>query len=174
MPEFILYLAMSLDGYIARTDGRVDWLPTSENDDDDYGYEEFYSSVDALVMGATTYEQVLGFGEWPYVGKPSYVLTHRNLSTNRNNVTIANQGLDALMEAIQQATYQRVWIMGGSQIVSAFMTRGWIDRHIIAIVPRLLGAGIPLYEAVPEQPLTLIDTKVYPSGVVVLNYCRVS
>ncbi len=68
MTKFILYIATSIDGYIARSDGNIDWLPSAEGEDDS-GYAEFYSSIDALVMGSTTYEQVLGFGDWAYPGK---------------------------------------------------------------------------------------------------------
>jgi hypothetical protein len=71
MPEIVYYVAASLDGYIATTEGKVDWLSAFEGTEEDYGYAEFYSTVDALLLGSRTYEQILAFGEWPYSGKPA-------------------------------------------------------------------------------------------------------
>ncbi|HBK66430.1 MAG TPA: dihydrofolate reductase, partial [Cyanobacteria bacterium UBA11166] len=75
MTKFILYIATSLDGYIARLDGSIDWLPSPEADGEANSYTKFYNSIDALIMGSKTYEQVLGFGDWVYPGKLSYILT---------------------------------------------------------------------------------------------------
>ena len=78
MPTIILYIAVSVDGYIADADGGVGWLPSGDGGGDDYGYAGFYAGVDAIVMGRRTYEQVRGFGvAWPYPGKPAYVFTNR-------------------------------------------------------------------------------------------------
>ena len=81
MPNIILYIAISLDGYIAKKDGSVDWLSSFE---EDYGYEKFISSIDTIIMGSKTYQQVLTFGEWPYKGLKTYVFTHQKLKDDEN------------------------------------------------------------------------------------------
>ncbi len=169
MTHFILYVAMSLDGYIARSDQRVDWLP-SPDDADDHGYTQFYNSIDALVMGSTTYEQVLGFGDWAYPGKQSYVLTSRTLSTPRDDVTCVNGGISQVIIETQQRGFHRVWIVGGGQVASAFMQQGLVDEYIIVFIPIILGTGIPLYRSVPEQQLELVTTNTYSTGAVELRY----
>ncbi|MGB3312692.1 MAG: hypothetical protein WBG32_02970 [Nodosilinea sp.] len=78
--DIVLYIATSLDGFIATPEGGIDWLAAIEIPEEDYGYEAFYSSIDAIVMGRRTYDQVLSFGDWPYPGKPSYIMTHQPLS----------------------------------------------------------------------------------------------
>jgi dihydrofolate reductase len=171
MLQVVLYIATSLDGYIARPNGDLDWLPAPEPEGDRQpdGYTQFYDSVDALVMGAATYEQVLTFGEWPYPGKPSYVLSRRSLSTNRADIHI-RANLDTVLMEIQQQGYRRVWLVGGGKIVSLFMQRGLVDELILTVIPVILGAGIPMFASVPEVLLELIQTKAIPSGMVELHY----
>ena len=121
MTKFILYVATSIDGYIARSDGCIDWLvPPPEEANQDESYLTFYKSIDALVMGSTTYKQVLGFGDWPYSGKLSYVLTRRNLTTTRSDVMFANN-IKAILENTKQQGFQRVWLMGGGEVASLFI-----------------------------------------------------
>jgi dihydrofolate reductase len=121
------------------------------------------------VMGATTYEQVLGFGEWPYPGKPSYVLTTRPLVSDRSDITFIHT-LDTALAEIQHRGFNRVWIVGGSKLASLFMQHRLIDDYIVSLIPIILGSGISLYSAVPEQQLMLIDTKRYASGALELWY----
>jgi dihydrofolate reductase len=175
MSQIVLYIAVSLDGYIARPDGSLDWLPAPEPEGDGLpdGYTQFYDSVDALVMGAATYEQVLTFGEWPYPGKPSYILSRRSLSTNRADIHIRTSLDDVLME-IQQQGYHRVWLVGGGKIISLFMQRGLVDEFIITVIPVILGVGIPLFASVPETVLELIQAKALSSGMTELHYRRKS
>lgn len=106
MTKFILYIATSLDGYIARVDGSIDWLlPPPEEIDEDEDYLKFYGSIDALVMGYTTYEQILGFGDWPYPSKLSYVLTSRNLSTTRTDI-IFTKSVEEVLEDTKKRDFQ--------------------------------------------------------------------
>jgi dihydrofolate reductase len=100
--DYILQVATSLDGYIAKLDGSIDWLPVPEEGGEDYGYTKFYNSIEALVMGSTTYEQVLGFGDWPYPGKFSYVLTSRDLSTTRTDVYFVKGGVEEVVEDVKK------------------------------------------------------------------------
>lgn len=168
--DYILQVATSLDGYIARLDGSIDWLPVPEEGGEDYGYLEFYNSIDALVMGSTTYEQILGFEDWPYPGKFAYVLTSRNLSTTRTDVCFVNGGIEDVVEDVKKKGYKRVWVVGGGKVASSFMEKGLVSEYIIGVIPIILGAGISLYQSVPEQNLDLIETNTYSSGVVGLRY----
>ena len=172
MAEFIVFIATSLDGYIARSDGSIDWLPSPEADEEDYGYSKFYDSIDALVMGSATYKQVLGFGDWPYPGKLSYILTSRNLSTTRTDILFVKGGMEEVLKYIKKKSYKRVWLMGGGNLISSFINRGLVDEYIIAIIPTILGSGISLYQSVTELKLDLISANSYSSGVVELHYKR--
>lgn len=168
--DYILQIATSLDGYIARLDGSIDWLPVPEESGEDYGYTKFYNSIEALVMGSTTYEQVLGFGDWPYPGKFSYVLTTRNLSTTRTDVRFVKGGVEEVVEDVKKKGYKRVWLVGGGKVAASFMEKGLVSEYIIGVIPIILGAGISLYQSVPEQNLDLIETNTFSSGVVGLRY----
>ena len=168
--KFILYIATSVDGYIARLNGSIDWLPTPEAYEDN-SYNQFYHSIDALVMGSTTYKQVLEFGDWAYSGKLAYVLTRQNLSTARPDVVFV-KGVEEVVEDAQKRGYQRVWLMGGGKVASSFMKKGLVDEYIITIIPVILGAGISLYQSVPELNLNLISEKYYAFGAVELHYTK--
>ena len=170
MVEFIIYIATSIDGYIARSDGSIDWLPSPEGGEEDFGYNNFYDSIDALIMGATTYKQVLGFGDWPYPGKISYVVTNRNLSTKRTDVLFAKGGVEEVLKNIKEKDYKRIWVMGGGNLISSFINRGLVNEYIITIIPTILGSGISLYQSVTELKLDLVNTKSYSSGIVELHY----
>jgi dihydrofolate reductase len=174
MTEFIIYIATSLDGYIARSDESIDWLnSTGEEIDQDTGYTQFYESIDALVMGYSTYEQVLGFGDWPYPGKLSYVLTNQNLSTTTSDV-IFIKSLEEVIEEIIKRGHRLVWLVGGGKVISPFIRNGLVDEYHIFLIPIILGSGISLYQSLPEVKLQLIETKSYSSGVVELHYRKIS
>lgn len=170
MTTFVLYIATSLDGYIARPDGSIDWLPAPEVEADEDSYSQFYSTVDALVMGATTYEQILGFGEWVYPGKRCYVLSRQPRTSDRPEICFVRGGVDEVMERVAQEGFQRVWVVGGGAIASLLIRRNLIDEYIITVIPILLGAGIPLYQSIPEQKLRLIGVRSCASGMVELQY----
>ncbi len=167
MPRVKLFIACSFDGFIARNDGSVDWLFT----DNDYGYTEFYNSIDALIMGRKTYEQVLSFGEWPYKGKRSYVFTSQKFETELRNVEFVSGDPSGVLRDIFHENAHDIWLVGGAELISAFLSKGLIDEYIVSIHPILLGQGIPLFSAPgPEESLRLIGCKSYPDGLVQLHY----
>ncbi|MEA5571118.1 dihydrofolate reductase family protein [Calothrix sp. UHCC 0171] len=170
MTEFILYIATSIDGFIARTDGSIDWLPLPEVDGEDYGYAKFYNSIDAVVMGSRTYEQVLGFGDWAYPGKLTYVFTNRHLSTTRTDILFIRGSIEKVILDVKQRGFKRVWLVGGGNVISSFMNRGLVDEYIITIIPIILGSGISLFQSVSELKLDFVDSKSYLSGAVELRY----
>lgn len=169
MTKFILYIATTLDGYVARLDGSIDWLTSFDIPEAEDGYAAFYDTVDALVMGATTYEQVLGFGDWPYPGKCSYVLTSRPIPVEREDIRLMNT-IESLLADINHNEFERVWVVGGGKVASAFMSQGLIDEYVLTLMPIILGAGISLYQAVPEQRLKLVEAKPFSYGAVELRY----
>ncbi len=170
-PHVLYYVACSLDGYIATTDGGVDWLEPFQAGGEDYGFAEFYSSVDALVMGSRTYEFILEHGPWQAPDKPSWVFTRRDLPIAHPSVTLTSEDPAQVIGAIGARGLKRVWLMGGGRLAASFRTRGLISRYIIAVVPVILGGGIPIFAAAAGQDsLKLIELKPYPSGLVQLTY----
>jgi dihydrofolate reductase len=175
MPDgtITLYIAASVDGFIADEDGGVDWLDAYErpveDEDDPMGYEAFVADVDCLCMGATTYEQVLGFGDWPYGRTPTTVVTHRELSRANENVTFAGGDVDDIARRLQRE-YDHVWLVGGAQLARAFLRANRVDELRLHVVPTLLGDGVSLFGATGRQDLTLLDTVTHGNGIVELRY----
>ena len=171
MTEVIYYVAASLDGYIATPEGGVDWLSVAEQPGQDYGYAEFLASMDAMVMGSVTYEQVLTFGAWPYGDKPCWVLSGRPLAAVCPAVTVTSQTLRDLSFEWEERGMRRVWLVGGATLAAAFRAEELISEYVLTVVPVILGAGIPLFAARgPRESLALVESMSYESGVVQLTY----
>ncbi|MBT2645111.1 dihydrofolate reductase [Bacillus sp. ISL-41] len=140
----ILYIAVSLDGYIARPDGAVDWLDDVEGEGDN-GYGEFYSQVGTVIMGRKTYEEVLRLtDEFPYAGKPCYVLSRQTME-NSPHVTFTDEDLVSLVSRLKKDSNSYVWLVGGGQLVKQFLEKQLIDEIQLYIIPKLIGEGIPLF-----------------------------
>jgi dihydrofolate reductase len=178
MSHLILYIACSLDGYIARPDGSVDWLdPFNQIGSEDYGYRELLRRCGAIIMGANSYRQVLTFGPWPYAGIPCYVLTHRPPAVLADPLVRTYAGsLAALVRKLKKTTdgdppARDIWLVGGAQVAGQFVGKGLVDEYIISVIPMLLGRGVPLWlETGPERKLKLLGVKSFPSGVVQVRY----
>ena len=178
MGKITYYVAASLDGYIADADadGGVGWLP--EGDPDDYGYAEFYAGVDALVMGRRTYDQVLGFGEWPYAGKPAYVFTNNPPDDNPHGVEFVAASPEEFAQTVAARHSGTVWLVGGGNLAEQFRLAGLIDEYLVFVIPVILGRGIPLTSPrhsgesrkPPPTRLELVDSQAYDDGVVMLRY----
>jgi dihydrofolate reductase len=168
MSKIILYIATSLDGYIAKEDGNIDWL----FHDEDYGYSKFLSTIDTIIFGRKTYEQVLTFGEWPYSGLKTFVFTHQYLKP-RNNVKFISGSVTKTVIHIKKQSKKNIWLMGGGNLITDFAKLQLIDEYQIFIMPIFLGAGIPiLQEPVELKPLKFTKSKSYKSGVVELHLKR--
>jgi dihydrofolate reductase len=171
MTEVVLYIATSLDGFIARKDGAIDWLTAFDTPQTDYGYAEFCRTVDAQLMGRKTYEQALGFGEWPHPGKPTWVFTRQRLATQRDDVFFTSADPKQALGEIEARGARRVWLVGGAQLAAAFLRERRVDEFVISVVPVLLGDGIPLFSpGLPEQPLKIVELNQYPTGIVQTRY----
>ena len=169
MRQVILFIATSLDGFIARPDGGIDWLFT----DRDYGYAAFYEGVDAVILGRKTYEQVLTFGEFPYSGKECYVFTRTPVKGRDDRVVFVDQDPAVLIGRLRERPGRNIWLVGGAALAREFAVRDLIDEYIISVHPLILGSGIPLCkEPYPPARLTLVDCTTFPSGLVQLTYSR--
>ena len=167
MKRIILYIATSLDGFISRLDGSVDWLDKYSNTGEDYGYHEFYNSIGVVIMGNTTYKQILGFGEFPYKGKENYVFS-RNKKGKDENVEFVSVNPKEFIESL--GTKKDIWLVGGANLADEFLKYDLIDEMIITMMPDKLGDGIKLFD-VPEK-FKLIDEKSFENGVVQKIYER--
>lgn len=166
--DVVAYLAVSLDGFIADSDGGVAFL--DDFGSDEYAYEAFIDGIGAAIMGSSTYEQVLGFG-WPYGDTPTLVLTSRNLDVPEGaNVTFSAERTGGAIEEFSSVTDKRIWLIGGGKVVTAALQANVVDTLEIYVMPVALGQGVPLFTEPCEGPLTLIDTQAFSNGVVKLVY----
>lgn len=164
-----LFIACSLDGYIARPDGGIDWLFS----DGDYGYREFYASVDTVVMGRKTYELSLSFGEYPYPGASAYVFSRRRAGERDAHAQFTGDEAGAFMRRLQAQPGRDIWLVGGGELVREFLNAGLIDDFIVSVHPVVLGAGLPLFPSpARETPLRHVKTLSFESGLVQLHYQR--
>lgn len=172
MGKVILYIAASLDGYIATEDGGVAWLDVFNGTGDDFGYADFIANVGTVIMGGKTYRQVLGFGEWSYKDFTSYIVTSQPLADHPNDdVRKADSDFKKLVQKIKSESDKDIFFVGGAQLTKAFIEQGLIDSYQIFIMPVMLGKGIRLFlDLVTVQNVTLTETKSYSSGVVELQY----
>ena len=170
-----VYIATSLDGFIARENGDLDWLPGSEgqSDGEDYGYQQFMDSVDTLVMGRNTYEMVLSFGKWPYGEKRVFVLSSQEIEISEflaGIVESRSSSLAKLVDELRIAGAQHIYIDGGNTI-QGFLNAGLIDEMIITRIPVLIGSGIPLFGTLDhDQKLRHIQTSSFANGLVQSKY----
>lgn len=166
-----VFVGTSLDGFLARPNGDLDFLPPGGGEP--HGYEEFIASVDALVIGRNTFEKVLTFEAWPYGAKRVVVLSHRpvDLSAARGGVVEQMAGPPAeIVGQLAARGVHHLYVDGGITI-QGFLSAGLIQRLIITRVPVLIGEGIPLFSAVPHDiRLRHVATRHYPSGLVQSEY----
>ncbi|HIK09976.1 MAG TPA: dihydrofolate reductase [Oscillatoriaceae cyanobacterium M33_DOE_052] len=172
MKKVCLFIAASLDGYIARKNGDIDWLFT----DQDYGTSDFMAGIDTVVMGRKTYEQVLGFGEYPYQGKAGFVVSQTRAGETDDNVEFIGGDLKEFINQLRHQPGQDIWLVGGGEIIYHFLRWGLVDELILSVHPIILGDGIPLIYRDSELA-TVLELKniiTYDSGLVQMYYSIVS
>ena len=165
-----VFVGTSLDGFIARVDGSLDFLP--EGGGEPHGYDEFMATVDALVIGRNTYETVLGFDTWPYARKPVFVLSTRPLAKAPAGALVEHiEGSPAdVVSLLERRGVQHIYVDGGITI-QAFLRAGLVQHLTVTRVPVLIGTGIPLFgELLRDIALTHIATRQYASGLVKSEY----
>lgn len=159
--EVILYIAASLDGYIATKDDDLKWLDQTQGEGDN-GYNDMYESIDTVVMGRRTYEYVLEHIEqFPYSDKKCYVFSSSK-SGGDDHVEFVNGDVLQFMNQLKSQEGSNIWLVGGGELMVDFIQHNLVDEYIIFFTPHLLGEGIPLFKAgIPETQLQLVDTKRY-------------
>jgi dihydrofolate reductase len=173
-------MAASLDGFIARKDGSVDWLETSDQFEGgetlDPGFvEAFLETIDCYVMGSRTYETALSFEAkglgWAYGDKPTFVLTTRELPRTRGAVELYSGDLTQLVNGRLRPTFRNIWFVGGGMVSAECLRLGLADEIRYSILPVLIGDGIPFFEKLDRDiALHLMEAKAYKSGMVELRY----
>jgi len=169
-----VYIATSLDGYIARADGSLDWLE-HDSGGDDYGFAAFMNGIDTIVMGRNTFEQVLTFGQWPYGERRFVVLSRTKTSFDvpdfvTARIEVSSEKPRDLLDSLEQRGACHVYVDGGG-IIQAFVADGLIDEITISRIPVLLGGGIGLFgPRNSDVQLEHVVTRAFPSGVVQSTY----
>ena len=167
MPNITLLIAQSLDGYVATEDGSVAWLDDFNNfDNEDYGFNSFYESIDTVIEGNTTYKQF----EAKHEGKFHYVFSHKEYFSD-NSLKYVEGNVKTFIDGLDQQ-HQNIFLIGGPNLMSQFLLENLIDSMIICTMPVLLGAGISLFTA---DEFTKIELKIkltqsYANGVVKIEY----
>jgi dihydrofolate reductase len=170
MRKLVYYIAASLDGYIARSDGAVDWLPRPTAKED-YGCARFFERIDALIVGRKTYEQMLTHGPWPHEGRQCHVLSRKWAGQRDVHAEFTDAGAAALLRRLRKRPGRDIWLVGGGESAQTCFAAGVVDEIILTIVPILLGGGRPLFlPHAATAKLTLRDTRTFRDGLVQLQY----
>lgn len=168
-----MYAAASMDGFIARPNGDIDWLESIAGAVEDYGYQAFYETVDCLVMGGKTYRQMGAFPEWPYAGKPTWVYSRSPFVPDIPAVFHADVPPCTLIERLKNEGMKHLWVLGGGEIHSLFLRERLVDEIRLFIMPLALGDGIPLFAPpIQDQKWRLADLRPWNSEVAELRYMR--
>ena len=170
-----VYIATSLDGYIARPNGNINWLNNIPNPDkSDYGYSDFIKNIDAIVMGKNTYQKVLSFGKWPY-NKPVFILSNSLKEIPEKlmgKAKIIKGDIRKVNKDLSKQGFKNLYIDGG-QTIHSFLKEDLIDEMIITTIPILLGNGIPLFHRLDQQlKFKHKNTKIYNNNLVKSHYIR--
>jgi dihydrofolate reductase len=173
-------MAASLDGFIARKDGSVDWMETSDEfaggeTMDAASVEAFLKTIDCYVMGSRTYETALGFEAkgfgWAYGDTPTFVLTHRDPPRTQDTVKFYSGDLAELVNEYLRPKFRSIWFAGGGGVSGECLRRGLADEVRYSILPIAIGDGIPFFENLGKDvPLHLVEVNAYASGTVELRY----
>lgn len=170
-PRISVFIAQSVDGYIATDDDSIDWLTSAGAPDEDYGFEQFLADVDVVAMGRSTYEVIRDLPDLPYGDRPVHVFTTQDLGPRDGFAFYARTPQEAVAQWEADGV-GRVYVDGG-RLITQFLEAGLVDDLTITVVPILLGSGKPLFHRIAvATPLRLIDTKAFASGMVQVRYAR--
>jgi dihydrofolate reductase len=179
-PRVTIHMAASLDGFIARRDGSVDWIDTSDNFEGGdtmtpESVAEFLGTIDCYVMGSRTYETALDFEAkglgWPYGDKPTFVLTRRTLPKTRSTVEFYSGDLGRLVGESLKPNFRSIWFVGGGEVSAECLRLRLADEVRYSIVPMVIGDGISFFHGLDRDvALHLLEATAYKSGMVALRY----
>lgn len=172
MRKVICYIAASLDGYIARADGAVDWL--DKYMDADYGYAAFMWSIDTVIMGSQTYLKSLEIGPQAFAGEHVYYVMSRSGDLASTEVAqLTAESPSQLLGRLRKSPGKHIWLMGGGVLLQAFLKKDLLDEIMLFVIPELIGSGVPLFPGEGAvRHWRLKNTSSYPNGVVLLHYVR--
>lgn len=172
--KLVLFIAMSLDRYIAKQDDDISFLKAVEQEGEDYGYSEFIESVDTVILGRKTYDKISSMGfDLPYGDRKVYVLT-RTPKPDSGNIQFYSGSLSDLISSLKSQEGKHVYCDGGAETVHQLLQEDLIDELVISIIPILLGDGISLFKgALQEKKLEFVNAKTFEKGLVQLTYIRV-
>ncbi len=168
--KLVLYIAASLDGYIAAHDGNIDFLNIVNTPGEDFGYADFLNTVDTVIWGRKTFDKVLSFGiDIPHADKQLFVVSKTR--TGNHAHAIYHSNVIELVQQLKAGSGKDIYCDGGAEIVTQLLQHQLIDRIIVSIIPHLLGSGIRLFgDNLGEQPLKFKRSITYPCGLVQLWY----
>ncbi|PWJ60257.1 dihydrofolate reductase [Dyadobacter jejuensis] len=170
MKKLILYIATSVDGYIAQPNDDLSFLSTVQREGEDYGYGAFIDGIDTVILGRKTYEWVLRHAEYPHADKDSYVIT-RQARPSVGRIQFYTGDISSLVNELKNKPGKDIFCDGGAEIVHLLLKEGLVEEIILSIIPVLLGAGTPLFkEPRPYEGLQLLSSKAFESGLVQLHY----
>ncbi|QZE14478.1 dihydrofolate reductase family protein [Halosquirtibacter laminarini] len=175
MRKVVLFIAMSIDGYIATEDHDLTWLNIAEKEGEDYGYKALYDQADTYIVGRKTYDIICSFtdGKLPQAeNMDCYILTKQDIPS-QNNITFYNQDLETLISKLKQKEGKTIVCDGGSEVVKLLMEKNLIDEYIITVIPTILGSGIPLFKGgIDPIKIKAQPSKYFDNGVVQLHYTK--
>lgn len=167
-PKISVYIAASIDGYIARKDNSIDWLDQVGGYDEDYGFKEHFDSIDGLIIGRKTYDVASTVPD-PYPGKRVVVLSN-HLRTVKEGMELYKGDLKHLVSKLHQEGIRHIWVDGGTTITQ-FLSLQMVDSMTLSIIPVVLGAGLPLFGLIDREiSCRLLSSQSYPSGLAQLKY----
>jgi len=170
MSNVILYIATSLDGYIAKMDHDISWLSHVEVKGEDYGYQQFFDGVSAVIMGNSSFQVIKDFADWPYADKRCFVASHSPDITPNDSVTFITDPA-ATIKQLKVSAEGNIWLLGGANLADSLLRLDLVDELILSTIPILLGNGIRLFNApLPELGVTLLSSQSYPSGLIQTHY----
>jgi dihydrofolate reductase len=169
--KVIVFIAMSLDGYIARENGDIDWLlQNSPADPEAYGYSEFYNSIDTVIMGKATYDQLPELSDsFPYGDKKCYVFS-RTASGRDENAEYVSGEIGPFVETLKRRPGGNIWLVGGSELIEGFLEAGAVDEFMISVIPVLIGRGIPLFRKSSREERLQLKNHFRFGDCVMLHY----
>jgi dihydrofolate reductase len=173
MRQVVLYIAASLDNYIARLDGNTEWLhsPDYSLPKEDYGYNDFYKTIDTTLMGKNTYKVIIGFdGPFPYTDKTNYVFSRSTDNQDTEYVKFITGNIIDFVRQLKKDKGKDIWLIGGGQINALLLNNDLIDKIILTLIPMTLGQGIPLFDRqTKETKFILESSQSFNSGLVQLT-----
>ena len=172
MKKIKLCIAASIDGYIAQSDGDLDWLTKYPiNPETNYGYDDFYKSIDTVIMGGQTYRDILNMDfVWPYTDKTTYVVTRNSMGT-KENIHFITKSIIEEISKLRKENGKDIWLVGGGQLITMLLASDLVDEMIITTIPVILGNGIALFPEQPKESQWELQSNIsYKNGVVQAKY----